>query len=127
VRREQERKYGEGKRPTLRAVEKEAYVWAHRELFTLEAANAYKKKRIRAGKKREEIKGRWASGPPPSPTEEKYITAWLEMGFDTDAIEEAYDRTIVNKKELIWPYINRIFESWHKKGCIRWRRSGAET
>ncbi len=25
-------------------------------------------------------------------------------------------RTIVNKKELVWPYINRIFESWHKKG-----------
>jgi|AGTN01.2.fsa_nt_gi DnaD and phage-associated domain len=37
------------------------------------------------------------------------------MGFDADAIEEAYDRTIMNKKELIWPYINRIMESWHKK------------
>jgi len=114
---EQERKYGEGKRPTLRAVEKEAYVWAHRERVTLEAANAYIKKKNQSRKKSEEIKGRLGiRGRPLSPTEEKYITAWLEMGFDTDAIEEAYDRTIVNKKELIWPYINRIFESWHKKG-----------
>ncbi len=114
---EQERKYGEGKRPTLRIIEKEAYIWAHRELFTLEAAEAYLRKKSQSKKKSEEIKGCLGiKGRPLSPTEEKYITAWLDMGFDAEAIEEAYDRTIMNKKELIWPYINRIMESWHKKG-----------
>ncbi|NMA37903.1 MAG: DnaD domain protein [Papillibacter sp.] len=114
---EQERKNGEGKKPTLRMIEKEAYIWAHKELFSLEAAEEYLKKKSQSKKKSEEIKGCLGiKGRPLSPTEEKFITSWIEMGFDSDAIEEAYDRTILNKKELIWPYINKIIESWHKNG-----------
>jgi DnaD/phage-associated family protein len=114
---EKERKYGEGKRPSLREIEKEAYIWAHKELFTLESVEAYLKKKNQSKQKSEEIKSCLGiKGRPLSPTEEKYITAWLDMGFEADAIEEAYDRTILNKKELIWPYINRIIESWHKNG-----------
>jgi DnaD/phage-associated family protein len=114
---EQERKCGEGKKPTLRIIEKEAYIWAHKELYSLESAEDYLKKKSQSKKKSEEIKGCLGiRGRALSPTEEKFITSWLEMGFEADAIEEAYDRTILNKKELIWPYINKIIESWHKNG-----------
>ena len=37
------------------------------------------------------------------------------MGFSPEAVEEAFDRTILKKKELVWPYMNRILENWHKR------------
>ena len=92
---EQERRLGEGRRPTMRMVEKEAYFWARSDIF-----------RNLLGIKNHKL----------SATEEKYIMSWLEMGFSSQAIAMAYDRTVLNKKELVWPYMNRIMESWHKKG-----------
>jgi hypothetical protein len=56
---EQERKYGEGKRPSLRIIEKEAYIWAHRELFTLEAAELYLKKRTQSKKRAKKSRAAW--------------------------------------------------------------------
>lgn len=114
---EQERRYGAGKKPSLRQIEKEAYLWARNELFTLDAAErhlaALEERRSRSGEVRRLLGIRER---PLSPTEEKYVMSWLEMGFPGEAILEAYDRTILNKKELVWPYMNRILESWHKKG-----------
>ena len=52
----------------------------------------------------------------PSPTESDYLTAWGGMGFDPDALEAAYDKTILKCKELKWAYMNRILLSWNEKG-----------
>ena len=51
----------------------------------------------------------------PSPSEERYTKAWIDMGFSPEAVGEAYDRTILKKKELVWPYMNRILENWQKR------------
>ncbi len=114
---EQERRYGAGKKPSLRQIEKEAYLWARNELFTLDAAErhlaALEERRSRSGEVRRLLGIRER---PLSPTEEKYVMSWLEMGFPGEALLEAYDRTVLNKKELVWPYMNKILESWHKKG-----------
>ena len=114
---EQERRLGEGRRPTMRMVEKEAYFWARSDIFTLDAAEEYIKKKDERRKSSYEIRELLGiKNHRMSATEEKYITSWLEMGFTGQAISMAYDRTVLNKKELVWPYMNRIMESWHKKG-----------
>ena len=69
------RRFGEGRKPTMRQVEKEAYIWANRELFTYDLAEAYLKdresKRGKLGEWREllGIRNRALA-----PTEEKYLT-----------------------------------------------------
>ena len=114
--RETKRRFGSGQFPTLRQIEKEAYIWANRELFTYERAEQYLKTRSARQTESAELAkllGIYDRGL--SPTEEKYLTAWLDMGFGRDAVMKAYDRTITKKGELAWPYMNRILENWHQK------------
>ncbi len=113
---ELERRYGPGKKPTLRQVEKEAYIWQEKGILTLELAEKHVQDRLDRRKESSRItrilgiRDRRLS-----PTEEKYIQTWMEMGFSPEAIGEAYDRTVLKKKELVWPYMNRILENWHKR------------
>ena len=39
--------------------------------------------------------------------------SWDSMGFDDEAIELAYDKTVVKCKELKWAYMNKILMSWY--------------
>ena len=110
-------KYGTGRLPTMRSIEKEAYIWANREILTIEQAEEYianaAQRRSDAGKIQEalNIRGRTLTG-----TESKYINAWLDMGFDAEALAIAYDRTVTNTGALKWGYMNKIVQSWHEKG-----------
>ena len=52
----------------------------------------------------------------PSPSEEKYLLSWLEMGFSPEAVELAYDKTVLKCRELKWSYLNGILRRWHEKG-----------
>lgn len=110
-------RYGEGRRPTLRQIEREGYTWARLGLMNQESAAAYIKKYHRSREAMPRIMRLMRLGErTPSPSEEKYLLAWDEMGFDDEAIELAYDKTIVKCKELKWPYMNKILCSWHQKG-----------
>ena len=51
-----------------------------------------------------------------APSEEKYLSAWAEMGFPAETVSEAYDRTILHCHEFRWPYCNGILKRWHEKG-----------
>lgn len=108
---------GPGRVPTMRMIEKEAYVWAQHEVLTLELAEAYisrrQQRKERAAQILEAVQVR---GRAPTPTERKYIESWLDMGFADGAIAEAYDRTMVSTGGLKWPYMNKILLSWHQKG-----------
>ena len=107
---------GEGKRPSPRSVEKEAYRWANREILTLEQAEEYirEQKSLRESvsliKNALGIRSRELT-----PTEAKYISSWLNMGFGEEAILIAYDRTVTSTGALKWPYMNKIICSWHEK------------
>ena len=106
-----------GNPPSMRQIEKEGYVWANREILTLEQAEKY----IADSEHRREKLTQTArllgiTGRVLSPTESKYIGEWLEMGFDDELIEMALDRTVTNTGGLKWKYMNSILESWHKKG-----------
>lgn len=102
---------------TARAIEKEAYAWANREILTMEQAEEY----IRTQKQRmSDIGGvQKALGlgdRPLSPTERRYLSSWLELGFEEEAILIAYDRTVTNTGALKWKYMNSILLSWHTQG-----------
>ena len=51
--------------------------------------------------------------------EERYAGAWLTMGFDADAIREAYERTCLNTGGLNWAYMNKILQRWQQQGFHR--------
>lgn len=110
-------RYGESRRPSARAIEKLAYDWARQEIMTIEQAEsviaAQKERRGELGEVKAllNIYGRELTA-----TEEKYISSWLDLGFHRDAIAIAYDRTLTQTGALKWPYMNKIFLSWHEKG-----------
>ena len=106
-----------GNPPSMRFIEKEGYAWANREILTLEQAEEY----IAASQRRREKLSRTAkllgiNGRALTNTEAKYLSAWLDMGFDDEMIGMAYDRTVTNTGTLKWSYMNGILKSWHEKG-----------
>lgn len=108
-----------GRLPTMRFMERQACNWANREIMSLEQAEEYidfyKRRREDSGKVAEAL---GLGARKLSPTEGKYISAWLDMGFGLEAIELAYDRTVTNTGGLKWSYMNRILESWREKGLF---------
>lgn len=105
-----------GRLPTMRSIEKEAYVWANREIITLERAEEHIR---RKAEQREQLyslrKILGMTDRSPSTSELRYMEAWIDMGFPTDSIEIAYDRTVTNTGKLSWKYMDTIIKSWHEK------------
>lgn len=110
-------RYGAGRRPTMRQIEQEGYAWARMELNDQERASAYIRKYHRQREALPKMMRLLGLGErKPSASEERYMVAWSEMGFEDAAIELAYDKTMLKCKELKWPYMNRILTAWHEKG-----------
>ena len=106
-----------GRRLSMRFVEKEAYSWVNREIYTLEQAEKY----IAQYRSRNEETNRIAAifgirGRELTAAEKKYIGAWIEMGFEDSALNEAYERTVLSTGKFTWNYMNRILQSWHENG-----------
>ena len=103
--------------PSMNFIEKQAYIWADREILTLEQAEEF----IAADRRRGELSARAAAamgitGRELTASERRYIGGWLDMGFDIEAIALAYDRTVTNTGALKWKYMDRIIQSWREKG-----------
>ncbi len=110
-------RHGEGRMPTMRYIEKEAWFWAGQEILSLDAAEEH----IRYEKERKSLLFRTAEllqirGRDLSPTEKRYIESWLDMGFKPEALAVAYDRTVIGTGKLAWRYMDKIVRSWHEKG-----------
>ena len=108
--------HGEGRMPTMRYIEKEAWYWAGQEIFSLEAAEEH----IRREKERKSLLFRTAEmlqirGRELSPGEKRYIESWLDMGFTMEALAIAYDRTVLGTGKLAWRYMDKIVQAWHEK------------
>lgn len=107
---------GEGRVPTMKSIETEAWFWAKNEITTFDAAEEH----IRREKLRDEdeekvkavlqIRGRNLTA-----SEKRYISAWLDMGFAPDALAVAYDRTVLGTGKMVWKYMDKIVTSWHEK------------
>ena len=110
-------RYGAGRIPTMRYVEKEAQSWARAEANSLDAAEELlRRERERQGAAASVAEALQIRGRAPSAGEAKYIDAWLDMGFGSEAVAEAYDRTVLNTGKLSWNYLDRILRSWDEKG-----------
>lgn len=110
-------KYGPGRLPTMRQIEKQAYVWANQEIMTLDQAEDYLAHRRSQKDKVQEVKramGIWDRAL--TKTENDYIMDWLNKGYGTEAIAMAFDRTVTQTGSLKLAYMNKIILNWHKKG-----------
>ena len=112
-----EERYGPGRRPTLRQIEKEGYYWARQGLFDQDSAACYLKTW------REKQQGQAAymqvlglGQRRPVASEEKYISDWMDKGFPPETVALAYDKTVFYKKQLEWRYLNGILRRWHENG-----------
>lgn len=113
------RRYGEGRLPTMHAVEKEAFRWANREIFTAEQAEAYMAEQERREQEDERVRHMLQiADRKPTATERKYIDGWLSMGYGCEALELAYDRTVIRTGKLNWSYMDKIVRSWYEKGLF---------
>ena len=112
-----EHRYGPGRRPTMRQVEKEGYYWARLGLFDQESAAAY----LKTCAQRDEQIGAYMhvlglGNRPAVESEERYIRSWMDQGFAPEAVALAYDKTVFYKKELNWRYLNGILRRWNEQG-----------
>ena len=113
------RRYGEGRLPTMHAVEKEAFRWANREIFTAEQAESFIAEQERLEQEDERVRRMLQiSDRRPTSTERKYLDSWLAMGYGCDALELAYDRTVIRTGKLNWSYMDKIVRSWYEKGLF---------
>ena len=114
------RQRGNSRNPSLRTIEKEAYAWAEQGIDTMAAAAAFIHGQnvyfSRMGQLQRilQIRGRSLTT-----AEEKYAKAWLEMGFDDEALTMAYERTCLNTGGLNWAYMNKILIRWKDAGWTK--------
>lgn len=111
-----ERRYGTGRRPTLRQIEKEGYYWAQRGIFSQEAASAYLRQYAETMERSSAYMKVLGLDRPAVAAEQKYISDWIEKGFSPEVVAMALDRTVLKKKELNWAYLNGILRRWHENG-----------
>ncbi|MCL2080175.1 MAG: DnaD domain protein [Oscillospiraceae bacterium] len=108
---------GDGRSPSVRYIEKAAYVWEREGIFSIEKAEEYLKKleeyKSARGqiKKALQIRDREFSA-----TEKRYVDDWISRGTQPDAVALAYDKTVIKTGRLAWPYMDTIIKSWDNKG-----------
>lgn len=112
-----QRRYGEGRRPTLRQIEKEGYTWARMGIDSQAEAVAYLKKyAARQGALPQYMRVLQLGDRVPAPSEEKYLAVWQEWGFPPESVALAYDKTMLHCHELRWNYLNGILKRWNNAG-----------
>lgn len=112
-----QRKYGPGRMPRMPLIQREAFRWKERGVDTVDAAEAYLKRQTLLRERSVQILGLLdIRDRPPVAREKEYITGWLDMGFGDDAIRLAYEKTVLKKQSMNWPYTDSILKSWHQKG-----------
>ena len=114
---EAERLYGEGRKPTVRTLERTASRWEKLGLFNCELAEAFLKEQEKRSERVSQISRLlFISTRPLSETEGKYLKSWAEMGLCDELILAAYDNTVINTGKLTWKYMNTILKGWHASG-----------
>ncbi|MBQ2781782.1 MAG: DnaD domain protein [Oscillospiraceae bacterium] len=111
------RRFGEGRRPTMRQIEKEGCLWARMGISDQESADRY----LRSLAQKQEKAAAYLRvlnihDRPPVDSELHYLQQWWEQGFSPETVALAYDKTVFHKKEMNWRYLNGILRRWHENG-----------
>lgn len=110
-----QRRYGPGRRPGMKQIEREGYAWARMGIDSQASAAEYLRQYARRQERVPQYMRVLGLGERmPSASEEKYLTAWQEMGFPPETVALAYDKTVLKCHELKWPYLNGILRRWHE-------------
>ena len=108
---------GAERKPTMRYIEQQAYIWANKEITTMEAAEEYVENQKALFESENRIKHILEIYDRKLTSDEKaYISSWIAMGFSDDAVSLAYERCINNIGKRSCSYINSILSSWHEAG-----------
>lgn len=111
---------GPGRMPSMRTIEKEAFTWSNREIVTLDRAEEYLDELKSRGERLSVLRHSLGIRDREfTQTERSYAESWFDMGFSTEALSIAYDRTMMRTGKLSWPYMDSIVRSWHEKGLHR--------
>ena len=110
------RSHGTNRNVTIRALEKECYTWANQGITTLPLASEYISKKLSDLEPESRVKRTLGLDRPLADTEKDYIHAWLQWGFQPEAIKAAYEKTVLSTGKLAWRYMNKILLNWHEKG-----------
>jgi len=114
---ETRKKYGESRKPTMRAIEQRARLWLNLGIMTQAQAEEYLKEQEKRGTRLAQISRLLhLGGRPLSATEARYLTDWVALDISDDLILKAYDITVVKTGSLKWKYMDSIIKSWHAKG-----------
>ncbi len=114
---ETERKYGQGRRPRMSVVKKEAFRWRDRGVDTLPAAEEFLRRQKGLSKREKTLLPQLGiRDRAPLDREREYIAAWVDMGFPDESIVLAYEKTLLKKQAMSWAYMNSILKNWHAKG-----------
>lgn len=117
--KERSRRKGSSRTPSLRTIEKEAYIWAEQGIDTMEEAVAYMQQQNARYSRLSRLMGLLQiRGRNLTPGEEKYARQWLDWGFEEEAISMAYERTCLNTGGLNWAYMNKILSRWQAAGLL---------
>lgn len=112
-----QRRYGPGRRPGMRQIEKEGYAWARMGIDSQPAAAEYLRRYAQRQERIPQYMRVLGLGERmAAPTEEKYLSAWQDMGFPPETVALAYDKTVLKCGELKWAYLNGILKRWHAAG-----------
>lgn len=112
-----ERRYGAGRRPTMRQVEKEGYRWKRLGLMTQELAIEY----LKDYAQKQSVIPRMMEAlhleqREPVSRELEFLERWIDWGFPPESVECAYEKTVFKCGKLEWKYCNGILRDWDKKG-----------
>ena len=110
-------RFGPGRKPTLPQIRTEGFRWQRAGVDSLDAADAYMRRVTHLNKRVVhllEILG--IQGRKPSASEQRYLKNWAGLGLEDDAIQLAYDRTVLNTNRLSWSYMNAILMRWKDAG-----------
>ncbi len=111
-------KQNPGAIPRMVQIRSEAACWKRLGLDTVAAAEEHLRRQERVDSREWAILS--AVGVteyrPAVEREREFINSWVEMGLSDELISLAYQRTVYQRGQMNWPYMNKILLSWHQAG-----------
>lgn len=103
---------------SIRQIEKLVTGWVERGIDSLDLAEEEIKRLARRRENEGKIRELFGiHGRNLSSKEKDCIEHWFtDLGYDTELIGLAYDRTVDNTGKISFPYLNKILNRWHEKG-----------
>ena len=101
----------------LRYVEKVAIAWNQMGITSCDMADEYIQRQNKKNKYTYSVKKIFGIGQRNyTPTEQRYVDSWYELGFSCELIEYAFDYAVTKTGKLSLPYMNTVLLAWNESG-----------